>query len=148
MQVRAEGVDSTGIADFKDQLSNKRARTKDSEGKRAASLGSGVSEDHSRSSINLFMTSRRWQRELQAASGFGADDPVNSASGVIARKLSNELSDLARTCCICSTGAGTAMQSIHVAARTIATRNRRCENQSSCPSSLLRTRGHRTARLW
>ena len=33
--------------------------------------------------------------ELQAASGFGADDSVNSASGVIARKLSNELKDLA-----------------------------------------------------
>ena len=43
--------------------------------------------------------------------------------------------------------AGTAMQSIYVAARTIASRNRRSENQSSCPSSLLRTRGHRTARL-
>ena len=35
------------------------------------------------------------ERELQAASGFGADDSVNSASGVIARKLSNELKDLA-----------------------------------------------------
>ena len=33
--------------------------------------------------------------ELQAVSGFGADDSVNSASGVIARKLSNELKDLA-----------------------------------------------------
>ena len=40
------------------------------------------------------MTSRRWQNELQAASGFGVDDSVNSASGVIARKLSNELKDL------------------------------------------------------
>ena len=79
---------------------------------------------------------------------------VNSASGVIARKLSNELKDLAavrnRTSRMRSTGvmksawvcrsAGTAMQSIYVAARTIATQNRRCENQSSCPSSLLRTR--------
>ena len=35
------------------------------------------------------------ERELQALSGFGADDSVNSASGVIARKLSNELKDLA-----------------------------------------------------
>ena len=33
--------------------------------------------------------------ELQAASGFGVDDSVNSASGVTARKLSNELKDLA-----------------------------------------------------
>ena len=49
---------------------------------------------------------------------------------------------------MCSTGvmtsawacrsAGTAVQSIYAAARTIATRNRRCENQSRCPSSLLR----------
>ena len=39
--------------DYKDQLSNNRAPTKDSKGKRAASLGSGVSEEHSRSSINL-----------------------------------------------------------------------------------------------
>ena len=30
--------------------------------------------------------------------------------------------------------------------RTIATRSRRCENQSSCPSSLLRTRGHRDSK--
>ena len=35
------------------------------------------------------------ERELQAASSFGVDDSVNSASGVIARKLSNELKDLA-----------------------------------------------------
>ena len=33
--------------------------------------------------------------ELQAVSGSGVDDSVNSASGVIARKLSNELKDLA-----------------------------------------------------
>ena len=31
---------------------------------------------------------------MQGASSFGADDSVNSASGVIARKLSNELKDL------------------------------------------------------
>ena len=43
------------------------------------------------------MTSRPWQREreLQAVSGFGADDSVNRAFGVIARKLSNESKDLA-----------------------------------------------------
>ena len=43
------------------------------------------------------MNSRRWQREreLQAASGFGANVSVNSASGMIARNLSNELRDLA-----------------------------------------------------
>ena len=35
------------------------------------------------------------ERELQAASGFGADDSVNSASGVVTRKLPNELKDLA-----------------------------------------------------
>ena len=35
------------------------------------------------------------ERELQADAGFGADVSVNSASGVIARKLSNELKDLA-----------------------------------------------------
>ena len=35
------------------------------------------------------------ERELQAVSGFGVDDSVNSASGVSARKLSNELKDLA-----------------------------------------------------
>ena len=51
------------IADFKDQLSNNRARTKDSKGYEQQVLVSGVSEDHSRSSINLFMTSRRWQNE-------------------------------------------------------------------------------------
>ena len=34
------------------------------------------------------------ERELQAVSGFGVDDSVNSVSGVIARKLSNELKDL------------------------------------------------------
>ena len=62
---------------------------------RAGSLGSGVSEDRGRSSINLLMTSRRWQRELQAVSGSGADDSVNSASSVIARNLSTELKDLA-----------------------------------------------------
>ena len=43
--------------------------------------------------------------------------------------------------------AGTATQSICNAATTIATQNRSGENQSSCPSSLLRTRGHMTARL-
>ena len=52
---------------------------------------------------------------------------------------------------MCSTGvmksawacrsAGIAMQSIYVAARTIATQNRRCENQSSSLSSLLTTKG-------
>ena len=41
------------------------------------------------------MTPRRWQRELQAVSGSGANDSVNSASGVITRKLCNELKDLA-----------------------------------------------------
>ena len=35
------------------------------------------------------------ERELQAVSDFGVDDSVNSASGVIPRKLSNELKDLA-----------------------------------------------------
>ena len=35
------------------------------------------------------------ERELQAVSGFGVDDSVDSASGVIARKLFNELKDLA-----------------------------------------------------
>ena len=39
--------------DYKDHLSNSRVRTKDTMGKRAISLGSGVSEEHSRSSINL-----------------------------------------------------------------------------------------------
>ena len=34
------------------------------------------------------------ERVLQAASGSGVDDSVNSAPGVIARKLSNELQDL------------------------------------------------------
>ena len=48
------------------------------------------------------------ERELQAVSGYGANVSVNSASGVIARNLSNELKDLAsvvkteqETCCIC-----------------------------------------------
>ena len=41
------------------------------------------------------MTSRRWQRELRAVSGLGANVSVNSTSGVIARNLSNELKDLA-----------------------------------------------------
>ena len=35
------------------------------------------------------------ERELQAVSGSCVDVSVNSASGVIARKLSNELKDLA-----------------------------------------------------
>ena len=35
------------------------------------------------------------ERELHTVSGFGVDDSVNSASGVIPRKLSNELKDLA-----------------------------------------------------
>ena len=35
------------------------------------------------------------ERELQAVSGFGANLSVNSASGVIARNLSNESKDLA-----------------------------------------------------
>ena len=56
---------------------------------RAASLGSGVDKEHSRSSIRL---QRERERELQAVSGFGVNVPV-SASGVIARSLSNELKD-------------------------------------------------------
>ena len=64
---------------------------------RAASLGSVVDEEHSRSPINLFMTSRRWQR---AVSGFGASVSVSSASGVIARSLSNELEDAFNDGCI------------------------------------------------
>ena len=63
---------------------------------RAASLGSGVDEEHSRSSVNLFMTSRRWQR---GCLWFGANVPV-SASGVIARSLSNELKDAFNDGCI------------------------------------------------
>ena len=99
------------------------------------------------------------ERELQAVSGLGTNVSVNSASGVIARNLSNELKDLALlakteedVCCICSTGvvtgawacrsAGTAVQSINAAARTIATRNRRCENQSRCTSSLFKATKH------
>ena len=46
--------------------------------------------------MNLFVTSLVVaERELQAVSGFGADYSVNSASDLIARKLSNELKDLA-----------------------------------------------------
>ena len=42
------------------------------------------------------MTSRRWQNEsCRLLQVFGVDDSVNSAFGVIARKLSNELEDLA-----------------------------------------------------
>ena len=42
------------------------------------------------------MTSRRWQREsCRLFQVLGANVPVNSASGMIARNLSNELKDLA-----------------------------------------------------
>ena len=61
---------------------------------RAASLGSDVGKEHSRSSIRL-----QRERELQAVSGFGANVPV-SASGVIARSLSNKLKDAFNDGCI------------------------------------------------
>ena len=51
------------IADFKDWLSKNRARTKDSKGNEEQVLVQVFSEDHCRSSINLFMTSLRLQRE-------------------------------------------------------------------------------------
>ena len=78
------------IADNKDQLSNNRARNKDSKGYEQQVLvhvsASITADRHDFAAVA--------ERELQAASGFGADDSVNSASGVIARKLSNELEDL------------------------------------------------------
>ena len=54
------------IADYKAQSSNNRAGTKDLKGNEQQVLLSGVSEDHSRSSINLFIPPRRWQRERVA----------------------------------------------------------------------------------
>ena len=78
--VCAEGVDlnrpltTQQIADFKNQLFNS-TRTKGSKGNEQQVLVQGDCGDHSRSSINLFMTSRWWQRESCVG------DSVNSVSG-------------------------------------------------------------------
>ena len=70
--VRAEGVDSTDrrLQGHDRGLQGSVVRQQSSyqglQEKRAASLASGVSEEHSRSSMNLFMTSRQWQRERVA----------------------------------------------------------------------------------
>ena len=60
--VRAEGVDSTGHC-LHGSVVQQQSSYQGLEGKRPASLGLDVSEEHSRSSINLFMTSRRRQRQ-------------------------------------------------------------------------------------
>ena len=105
------------------------------------------------------------ERVAGASSGFGADDSVHSASGVIARNLYNELKDLASVAktqqdvlhmfgwsddeCL-----GVQIGWVLLCSRCTPLRGQSSrgiedeKNQSSCPSSLLRTRGHRTARLW
>ena len=65
---------------------------------RAASLGSGVDEEHSRSSDqslhDLLAVAERLSPVLARVF------PVNNASGVIARSLSNELKDAFNDGCI------------------------------------------------
>eukprot|EP00450_Noctiluca_scintillans_P008144 CAMPEP_0194491186 /NCGR_PEP_ID=MMETSP0253-20130528/10150_1 /TAXON_ID=2966 /ORGANISM="Noctiluca scintillans" /LENGTH=673 /DNA_ID=CAMNT_0039331895 /DNA_START=115 /DNA_END=2136 /DNA_ORIENTATION=+ len=67
----------------------------DSAGVACRSAGTAVQSIYDAANQSLSDLAAVAERELQAVSGFGANVSVNSASGVIARNLSNELKDLA-----------------------------------------------------
>ena len=133
--------------DYKDQLSNNRARTKDSKGNEQQVLV----QVSARSTADLRSISRRSCHKKHHQPDDSMSLPTKHSE--LRRKMEGPREIRSEESGITSADSDKMRQlpsavRFHIqlvpatAARTVATRNRRCENQSRCPSSLLRARKH------